>query len=71
MPIIRTRKPPELRFDSSSYKALAKEQVELNPKSISKLARVGIFNELLAQRREYDSAKMRSHIAEKIRRAAL
>lgn len=71
MPIIRTRKPPALNFDSSSYKALAREQVELNPKSISKLARVGIFNELLAQRREYDSGKLNSQIAEKLRRAAL
>ena len=71
MPIIRTRKPPALNFDSSSYKALAREQVELNPKSISKLARVGIFNELLAQRREYDSGKLNSQIADKLRRAAL
>jgi hypothetical protein len=71
MPALRSRKPPTLRFDSSCYKALAPERVELNPKNIKKLARVGIFNELLAQRREYDSAKMKSLISEKIRRAAL
>ena len=71
MPILRTRKPPQLHFDASCYRAMAPEQVELNPRSISRLARVGIFNELLAQKREYDSSKMGSLIAEKVRRAAL
>lgn len=77
------RKPPKPRqkrpahnlvFDASCYKALAKEQVELNPASIDRLARVGTFNALMAKASrsgQYDSAVMKSKISEKLRRVAL
>lgn len=71
MPILRTRKPPPMKFDSSCYKVLTKDQVELNPKSIARLAQVGLFSELLTQKRHYDSALLHSRITEKIKRVAL
>ena len=71
MPILRTRKPPALSFDTSCYKAQAREQVELNPRSIDKLAKVGIFNEIMTQKRQYESKHMESKISEKIKRSAL
>ena len=79
-PVLKPPKPRQKRpahnlvFDASCYKALAKEQVELNPASIDRLARVGTFNALMAKASrsgQYDSAVMKSKISEKLRRVAL
>lgn len=73
MPILRTRKPPALSFDHSCYraKALYKEVLELNPAAIDRLAKVGLFNSIMATKRQYDSSPLPNKISAKIRRSAL
>lgn len=76
-PILKTRKPPTLVFDNSSYTNLAKaletnlnkDQIELNPKNLDKEAKCGVFNEYLTMPRKHHGQRVASRLSDKVKRA--
>jgi hypothetical protein len=76
-PILKSRKPPALEFDPTSYRNLAisleanfkRDQIELNPRSLNKEARVNIFNEYLALPRKHHGHRVPSRLSDKVKRA--
>jgi hypothetical protein len=75
-PILKTRKPPTLVFDNSSYrdlsraleKSLDKDQIELNPKNLDKEAKCGVFNEYLTMPRKHHGQRVPSRLSDKVKR---
>lgn len=78
-PTLKTRKPPALEFDRSSYKNLnaaleasfAKEQIELNPRQLDKEARVNVFSNYIALPRKHHGHRVPSRLSDKIKRSVL
>ena len=76
-PILKTRKPPTLVFDDSSYKNLSKaletnlnkDQIELNPKNLDKEAKVDVFKEYLTLPRKHHGQRVPSRLSDKVKRS--
>lgn len=76
-PILKTRKPPTIEFDRSSYKNLnaaleasfAKDQIELNPRQLDKEARINVFNQYVAMPRKHHGHRVPSRLSDKIKRS--
>ena len=71
MPILRTRKPPTLEFDSSCY-ALAKKtavDLPLNPASLRKEAKIDLFNDYLTLPRKHQGHRLTSRLTDKVKRS--
>ena len=78
-PILKTRKPPTLEFDDSSYRNMAKaletnqnkDQIELNPKNLNRETKSGLFNEYLTMPRKHHGQRVPSRLSDKVKRAVL
>ena len=76
-PILKTRKPPTIEFDRSSYRNLnaaleasfAKDQIELNPRQLDKEARINVFNQYVAMPRKHHGHRVPSRLSDKIKRS--
>lgn len=78
-PIVKTRKPPTIEFDRSSYKNLSaaleasfqKDQIELNPRQLDKEARINVFNQYVALPRKHHGHRVPSRLSDKVKRSVL